>query len=198
MRFNVRKDAVAIARIREFDFQDALFAAQSVLAFTGLMILGAKMRVLLPFSPVPFTMQVFFALLAGVLLGPGMAAASQALYLALGAAGIPVFSGSVAGLAYLMGPTGGYLISFLFVPQIVARILGRGVTINGKTEINRVRMILALAVGVAVIHLMGILHLCTLTGGRLMTAFIMGLPFIPADVVKAIAVAWITPRLMKR
>lgn len=196
MRYHARRDALAIPR--GFDFQDAIFASQAVLAFTGLMILGAKLRIFLPFSPVPFTMQVFFTLLAGVLLGPAIGTASQALYLVLGAAGIPVFSGSVAGLAYLMGPTGGYLISFLFVPQLVARIVGDGVCINGKTEINRVRMILALAVGIVVIHLMGILHLCTLTGGRLMTAFIIDLPFIPADVVKAIAVAWIAPKLMRR
>ncbi|MGH7539390.1 MAG: biotin transporter BioY, partial [Gemmatimonadota bacterium] len=83
----------------------------AVLAFAALTALGARIAVPLPGTPVPFTFQVVAVLLAGVLLGPRLGAASQAAYLAAGASGLPIFAAG-GGVAYLLGPTGGYLLAF--------------------------------------------------------------------------------------
>lgn len=80
------------------------------LAFASLTFIGAKIEI--PVEPVPYTLQTFFVILSGAFLGPVYGAASQILYLAVGALGVPVFAGPVAGIAKLFGPTGGYLLSF--------------------------------------------------------------------------------------
>jgi biotin transport system substrate-specific component len=71
-------------------------------------------------QPVPFTLQTFFVLLVGALLGKKSGAASMGLYVILGVAGLPVFSGASFGMARIFGPTGGYLLSF----PITAFIIG--------------------------------------------------------------------------
>ncbi len=76
------------------------------------MAVGARIAVPLPPSPVPLTLQVPFVLLAGVLLGSRRAVASVAAYLAAGILWVPVFAAG-GGIAYLLGPTGGYLLGFL-------------------------------------------------------------------------------------
>jgi biotin transport system substrate-specific component len=74
------------------------------------MAIGAQ--IVIPNQPVPFTMQTFFVFLAGAFLGKRGGAISMSFYLILGASGLPVFSGSAFGLAKILGPTGGYLLSF--------------------------------------------------------------------------------------
>ena len=82
------------------------------LAFAALTGIGAVLRV--PLSPVPVTMQVFFALLAGLALGPVWGPASQAAYILMGLCGAPFFAAApYAGPAVLFGPTGGYLWGFV-------------------------------------------------------------------------------------
>ena len=77
----------------------------------ALMAIGAYLHI--PLGPVPISLQTFFVLLAGFLLGPKGGLASVLLYLAVGSLGLPVFSGGRAGFAHLLGPTGGYLIGFV-------------------------------------------------------------------------------------
>jgi len=74
---------------------------------------GAFIAIPLPLSPVPIVLQNFFILLIALVLGPRMGTASVALYLLLGALGLPVFAGGKGGLAHFFGPTGGYLAGFL-------------------------------------------------------------------------------------
>ncbi|GAB7081360.1 biotin transporter BioY [Megalodesulfovibrio paquesii] len=68
---------------------------------------------IVPIGPVPISMQPFFIVLAGFILGPQAGAACMVLYLAGGTIGLPIFSGGKSGLAHLMGPTGGYLLGFV-------------------------------------------------------------------------------------
>src|SRR5256714_3890691 len=76
---------------------------------------AAQVAVPLPGTPVPMTLQPLAVLLVGGMLGPGLGAASLMLYLALGAAGLPVFTPiGLPGVARLIGPTGGYLLSYPF------------------------------------------------------------------------------------
>jgi biotin transport system substrate-specific component len=81
-----------------------------VTAFALLTAVGAQIEI--PHQPVPYTLQTFFVLLSGAILGMRNGALSQLLYLALGTVGLPVFSGFGFGLARLLGPTGGYLLAF--------------------------------------------------------------------------------------
>ena len=87
--------------------------AAIALAGTALITLCAHISVSLPFTPVPLTMQTFAVLLVGILFGPTLGAATLVLYLAEGAAGLPVFSPhGLGGMAQLAGPSAGYLLSY--------------------------------------------------------------------------------------
>jgi biotin transport system substrate-specific component len=81
-------------------------------AFTFALLMAIGAQIVIPNQPVPFTMQTFFVFLAGAFLGKRGGAISMSFYLILGASGLPVFSGSAFGLAKILGPTGGYLLSF--------------------------------------------------------------------------------------
>jgi biotin transport system substrate-specific component len=94
----------------ELSIPRKLGLALGIAALTGLM---AQVKIVLPFSPVPFTGQTFAVLLAGVMLGAWWGGISMAIYAGLGAAGVPWFQGLAGGAAYMAGPTGGYIIGFI-------------------------------------------------------------------------------------
>src|SRR3712207_3531477 len=81
----------------------------------------------LPFSPVPFTLQVLAVMLSGLLLGPRYGALAQAIYVLVGAVGVPVFAQFHGGLGVVLGPTGGYLLSYPLAAAIagLAAQIGR-------------------------------------------------------------------------
>ena len=85
----------------------------AALAFLGTLVLVVSAKVEVPFYPVPMTLQTLAVLTLGALFGARLAAATVALYLGEGLIGLPVFAGAAAGPAYLVGPTGGYLVGFL-------------------------------------------------------------------------------------
>lgn len=87
-----------------------LALALGMAALTGLL---AQVKIMLPWSPVPLTGQTFGVLLAGVLLGTWWGGVSMAIYAGLGAAGVPWFQGFAGGMAYMSGPTGGYIVGFI-------------------------------------------------------------------------------------
>ena len=90
---------------KEVILDKTLCRVMGVLTFVILTSLGAFVRIPLPFSPVPITLQTFFVLLSGALLGSNLGTISQLSYLLLGASGLPVFTGAGSGLFYLLGPT---------------------------------------------------------------------------------------------
>ncbi len=136
----------------------------------------------LPFSPVPVTGQTFGVMLAGALLGAKWGAASQLVYLALGALGLPVFAGGNAGFGSLVGPAGGYLWGF------VAGAFVTGIIVRGGIHRTTLRTVLGLAVGsVGVVYLLGAAQLVLVTGVTLGQALLVGvLPFLPGDVFKLV------------
>ena len=73
---------------------------------------AAQITIPLPFSPVPFTLQVLAVILSGLLLGPRHGALSQVVYVLVGAVGVPVFAQFSGGLGVVLGPTGGYILSY--------------------------------------------------------------------------------------
>jgi len=124
----------------------------AVTAFAALTALGARLSVPLPGTPVPFTLQPVAVLLAGLLLGAGAGAASQLTYLAVGAMGLPVFAAG-GGLAYLAGPTGGYLLAFPVAAALAGWIAGN--PDSGSTAGRIMRVVLGSVAGLAAVHLGG-------------------------------------------
>lgn len=169
--------------------------ALGIAAFTFLTAVGAFIRIPLPFTPVPVTMQVFFVLLGALALGPRWGTVSQAAYLGLGIAGMPMFTLLGAGVAHLAGPTGGYIIGFIAAQPVVGMIAGRDDGIKSGV----IRTAAALAAGLAVIYFFGCTHLGLLTGLEFEKVLMLGLvPFIPGALLKAAAAGAIYNILKKR
>lgn len=175
------------------NISEVLAHTRSALALTALMVIGAKVKFFHPLSPVPFTMQVFFVLMCGAMLGSGFGTLSQALYVALGVVGLPVFSGGIAGLAYLMGPTGGYILGFLVAPIAIGGYLSCTAKPSSKAQ-----MLVAMGIGLAIIHGTGVLHLKMMTGMSFTTAIMADMPYIPVDILKALGVVALVPVLKKQ
>ena len=151
------------------------------------LALASQIAVPLPGTQVPLTLQPFVVVLAGLLIGPIDAAMAMVLYLAAGAAGAPVFAPMGApGLARLLGPTGGYLLAYP-VAAAVAVWLGAG------RERFGARLLAAIA-GIVVLYIGGLSQLSIITGS-VTTAAVMGvLPFVAADLLKAIVAAALSGR----
>jgi biotin transport system substrate-specific component len=151
------------------------------------LALASQIALPLPTTPVPLTLQPFVVVLAGLLLGPLDAAAAMVLYLAAGAAGAPVFAPmGPPGLARLLSPTGGYLLAYPLAAA-VAGWLGAGREKFGARLIAAVAGIVALYVG-------GLAQLAVITGSLASAAVIGILPFVAADLVKAIVAAALSGR----
>jgi len=93
-----------------------------IVLFAALTAAGAYASV--PMTPVPMTLQTLFVLLAGTILGPTAGAMSQLLYLVVGAAGAPVFASGGAGVPWLFGPTGGFLMAFPMAAAVAGWVAG--------------------------------------------------------------------------
>ncbi len=164
----------------------------SVVGFTLLTALLAQVRIPLPYTPVPLTGQTFAVLLAGAVLGVGRGFSSQVLYLALGAMGIPVFSGGNAGPLHLAGPTAGYLWSFPLAAGLLGWLVERGA--------SRTVWKLALALFAAdfLILACGTAWLAILYQQPARVVLQWGVfPFIVSNVVKVAAVGLTLPRLLR-
>ncbi len=154
----------------------------AVLLGAALVAIAAQIAVPLPGTPVPMTLQPVAVLLVGGLLGPGLGVSAMLLYLALGAAGLPVFTPyGLPGVARLLGPTGGYLLAYPVAAFVVGRIAGDGRRLA--------RLALAALAGIALIHLGGLAQLVMLTGSVSGAARLGTLPFVLSDLVKVPLVA---------
>ena len=165
--------------------KNSLLLMQISLALIGSLLLTISAKVQIPFYPVPMTMQTLVVLMIGMSYGAPLAALTIFLYLFQGAVGIPVFA-TGGGLAYMMGPTGGYLVGFFLSATLLGILASNG---WGKTwQTTAVAMIL----GVGVIFAMGISWLAMFIGFK--GAFINGFfPFIYADFLKIIIASFAMP-----
>jgi len=149
-----------------------------VLALLGVGVLGASAHIAIPFWPVPMTMESGTVLLLGAAYGSGLAEATLLAFLAAGALGLPVFA-SGAGLAYLAGPTAGYLLGYLVAASFMGFCASRG------WMLGLVGTIAAFLVGTVIIYAGGLAWLSVLMGPH--KAVALGLvPFLPAEATKVL------------
>ena len=159
-------------------------------AFIAATALGAQ--IVVPWIPVPMTLQPLFVLLAGLLLGGRLGAMAMVGYLALGVSGAPVFSAGGAGLPWLLGPTGGYLLAFP-----AAALVAGGLA--GGPGSGILRLAGASMAGLSVIYLGGTAQLVVLTGLPWGEALAVGMaPFLFGDAMKIGVAAALASRLRPR
>lgn len=166
----------------------ALFAA---LTAVGAVILK------IPVGPVPITLQFLFTALAGVMLGSKLGALSQAIYVAMGLIGLPVFAGGVGGPSHVFSPTFGYLIGFI----VGAYVIGKIAETENKPTFTR--LFLASLIGLAVIYALGFPYLYIVLSkinkvdvtfyGVLKSGVLV---FIPGDLVKCLLTAFLGVRII--
>jgi biotin transport system substrate-specific component len=168
-----------------------LTLALGMAAATGLL---AQVRFYLPWSPVPLTGQTLAVLLAGVALGKWWGGISMIFYAGLGMAGVPWFQGMNGGLAYMAGPTGGYIIGFILAALFLGHFTDKyvksrrfmsmlGLMIFGSLILVYVPGLLQLGLWLNIVKGEPITFSSLLTMGAL--------PFIAGDITKAIAAALI-------
>ena len=183
----------------ELSVPKKLALALGIALLTGL---AAQLRIQLPWSPVPITGQTFAVLLAGVLLGKWWGGVSLALYAGLGIAGVPWFTGFGSGLGHLAGPTGGYIIGFVFAALFLGYFTDKYVRARSFVSM----LALMLFANFVLIYVPGLLQLglwLNIVKGQPVTfssLLMMGaIPFIVGDITKAVLAAaiarGITPKM---
>lgn len=156
----------------------------ALLVIGGSLLIALSGQIKVPFYPVPATLQTLACLAIGAAFGLRLGVATVAFYLAQGALGLPVFTGG-AGLAYMAGPTGGFLIGFVVCVAAAGWAADRG------WGDRPVRMFGAMAVGSAIMLTMGFAWLSTLIGTQ--QAWVAGVqPFILPELTKAALASGLT------
>jgi biotin transport system substrate-specific component len=184
-------------------FTQAAFGADTLLKKTLLVVAGTifiaiAAQISIPFFPVPMTLQTLAILIVGLTFGARLGAVTLLAYLAEGAAGLPVFANGGAGLAYMVGPTFGFLIGFVAMAYIAGMAAGRGF----------VAMLIASLIAAAVLYLPGLAWPLGVASAFGIEAGWVGLsadkvfagfatPFFLGDAVKALLAAMIAAGALK-
>ncbi|HNT30638.1 MAG TPA: biotin transporter BioY, partial [bacterium] len=163
------------------------------------LALSSQFKFSLWFSPVPITLQVFFIFLISMIFEQRFAVGSLLVYMALGTGSLPVFAGGAGGIAYVFGPTGGYLFGFLIASRIIGLL---------QTRTDRWgNQLLAASLGLGALYLCGygwlLVWLAGATGGissaTVMLAWQQGvLPFVFVDFLKIAAACSIASLLVSK
>lgn len=162
-------------------------------SFAVLLGLFSLVSIPLPLDLVPITLQVLGVFLILSLLGPRYGTLSCLIYLMFGAVGLPVFHGGTSGISIILGPTGGYLVSFP-IAALAGGFLSRRVDSTRKYDLLKV--VASFAVALAIIYSLGTVWLMEYLHLSPLQAILSGIvPFIGFDIVKAIVVTPISVRL---
>lgn len=155
--------------------------------FVAFIAIGAFIAV--PIGPVPIVLQNMFVLLAAIILGPAWGISCVGIYLLIGLAGLPVFSGGGSGIGKLFGPTGGYLLGYIpcvFVTAGISKGLGRKMSSD----------ITAMVIGSLIVYAAGVPWLMAVTSMTFKKALAVGMiPFLIGDALKIIVAAFIARAL---
>lgn len=165
-----------------------------VALFAALTAVGAFIRIPIPY--VPFTLQLFFVLLAGVLLGSRLGALSQIVYVVTGLLGVPIFTQG-GGPSYVLQPTFGYLLGFICCAYLVGKFT------EGKKTYGR--YLWSMYLGVAVVYLLGVIHLYLVTHFLVSSSFTLAKALwfgavicLPPDIIITAATAWLAQKIVPR
>lgn len=163
--------------------------------FAALTAIGAFITI--PVGPVPITLQSFFVLLSGIILGSRKAMFSQIAYIMLGLVGLPIFSGFSGGLQHMLKPSFGFLIGAVAAAYCVGKIT--------EKENTAKNLSLAVFAGTVVLYAIGlpymyyILNIMLAKNLSIMQVLNMGmLMFIPGDTLKAIIAVFVGKKLKGR
>lgn len=177
--------------IIKFHIKNSLFS-QVITIFTGALLISllAQFRIHLPFTPVPITGQTLGIIIIGSSYGPARGVASSLLYLIFGFIGLPVFAGGTYGFSVILGPTGGYLIGFIFASYIMGKFS------QYRFNNNLIDALPIFFIGHIVIFFFGVAWLSTQIG--ISKAIMSGLvPFIPGAIIKTFIASIIHPSILK-
>jgi biotin transport system substrate-specific component len=131
---------------------------------------------------VPITLQTFSVILAGAVLGPWRGAAAVVVYLILGTAGLPIFAGRTGGVAPWVGPTGGFLLGFVFAAFVTGWIVRR---LHRKHLLSLSGVVGACAVGsLLVLNAVGYVWPSFRIDSSAVDTLVIAIPFLPGDIVK--------------
>jgi len=159
---------------------------------TAVLCILGPMALAIPISPVPISLTTFAIFLTVILLGMKRGTLVYLVYLFIGFIGVPVFSGFTGGPAKLLGPTGGYLIGFVFMAFIAGLFIDR---FPGKIG----WAVLGMVIGSAVTYTMGTMWLSYTAGLSFGEALFAGVvPFIPGDSIKIVLACLVGFPIKKR
>jgi biotin transport system substrate-specific component len=163
-----------------------------IVGFSIFLALCSQISIPLAFTPVPITLQTLAVLLSGAALGSKRGGLAMLVYLAEGAAGLPVFAGGAGGFIHLLGPTAGYLWAMPIAAFVVGLLCERGLDRSYLTSA------LAMLPGSLIIYALGVSWLAVVLHLNLAQAFVAGmLPFIPGDLLKLIVASALLPAAWK-
>jgi biotin transport system substrate-specific component len=171
-----------------------------IMTFVVLMGISANSFIYLPYTPVPLTLQVLTVLASGIFLGSRLAFFSQLSYIMLGLAGFPIFAGFKSGIAALLGPTGGFIIGFIFAAAITGYIYERAE--NSKFSKN-ILCFFACASGLACIYMLGFIYLYLLFSATLSLSSAVHIfnlavrPFVLMDLFKIMIIIYMNKVIAK-
>jgi len=153
--------------------------------------IGAYVRIPIPFSPVPITLQTFFVILCGAIMGRKLGSLTQISYVLLGGLGAPIFQGYGAGFAHLAGPTGGYLAGFIVAAFVTGSVVDRF-----RPSINLPHIVLAMTLGLVTVYIFGLSWLIVAYKFELFKAVSLGfIPFVPGALAKLFLATWMFSKL---
>ena len=184
----MNKDRILINKLKTFENINSN-VVNILLVLFGTILLAISAKIQLPFWPVPMTMQTFVIFLIGMTYSVRLSFITVSIYLFEGALGLPVFA-SGGGIAYLVGPTSGYLYGMLISSVVISYLANLGFSKTYfKTSIT-------LLIGSFVIFLFGILYLGSIIGYE--KAIFAGLlPFIPSEIFKIALAVSLIPTIQK-
>jgi len=184
----MNKDRILINKLKTFENFNSNVVSILLVIF-GTILLAVSAKIQLPFWPVPMTMQTFVIFLIGMTYSVRLSFITVSMYLFEGALGLPVFA-SGGGIAYLVGPTSGYLYGMLISSVVISYLANLGFSKTYfKTSIS-------LLIGSFIIFLFGILYLGSIIGYE--KAIIAGLlPFIPSELFKIALAVSLIPSIQK-
>jgi biotin transport system substrate-specific component len=178
---------VNVEKVPGSNLKPLIFAA----LFAALTAAVAPFKIPLGFTPVPITLQTLVVLMSGAMLGPYYGALAMILYIVVGVLGLPVFAGGGSGIGAILGPTGGYLISYF----IAAFVIGKTLQIRKKPKY--LDYVIAMIAGTIVIYVLGAGWALVVVPGLTILAVLTGwvLPFIIGDTIKLLAAAYISKNI---